>query len=67
MFDLNRNERGEDKYYLGKKEEEIELNIEKLKKTGSFTLRKGITKGLKGKLVASWSREWNSSMVTVEF
>lgn len=32
-----------------------------------FTLRKGITKGRKGKLVASWSREWNSSMVTVEF
>lgn len=32
-----------------------------------FTLRKGMTKGRKGKLVASCSREWNSSMVTVEF
>lgn len=32
-----------------------------------FTLRKGMTKGRRGKLVASCSREWNSSMVTVEF
>lgn len=32
-----------------------------------FTFRKGMTKGRKGKLVASCSREWNSSMVTVEF
>lgn len=34
---------------------------------GVFTLRKGMTKGRRGKLVASCSREWNSSMVTVEF
>lgn len=32
-----------------------------------FTFRKGITKGRRGKLVASWSLEWNSSMVSVEF
>ena len=32
-----------------------------------FTFRKGMTKGRRGKLVASWSLEWNSSMVNVEF
>lgn len=26
-----------------------------------------MTKGRRGKLVASWSLEWNSSMVSVEF
>lgn len=31
------------------------------------TFRKGMTKGRRGKLVASWSLEWNSSMVSVEF
>lgn len=31
------------------------------------TLRKGMTKGRRGKLVASWSLAWNSSMVRVEF
>lgn len=31
------------------------------------TLRNGMTKGRSGKLVASWSLEWNSSMVRVEF
>lgn len=31
------------------------------------TLRKGMTKGRSGKLVASWSLAWNSSMVRVEF
>lgn len=32
-----------------------------------LTFRKGMTKGRRGKLVASWSLEWNSSMVSVEF
>lgn len=31
------------------------------------TFRKGMTNGLNGKLVASCSLEWNSSMVSVEF
>lgn len=31
------------------------------------TFRKGMTKGRRGKLVASCSLEWNSSMVRVEF
>lgn len=28
----------------------------------SLTLRNGMTNGLRGKLVASWSLEWNSSI-----
>ena len=32
-----------------------------------LTFRKGMTNGRRGKLVASWSLEWNSSMVSVEF
>lgn len=32
-----------------------------------FTFRKGTTKGRSGKLVASWSLAWNSSMVSVAF
>lgn len=32
-----------------------------------LTFRKGMTNGLRGKLVASWSFEWKSSMVRVEF
>ena len=33
----------------------------------SHTFRNGMTKGRRGKLVASCSLEWNSSMVNVEF
>lgn len=45
-----------------KKSKQICLNL-----SWTLTLRKGITNGLKGKFVASWSLEWNSSMVKVEF
>lgn len=34
---------------------------------GRLALRNGITKGRRGKFVASWSLQWNSSIVTVEF
>ena len=34
---------------------------------GKFAFRKGITNGLRGKLVASWSWAWNSSIDMVEF
>ena len=32
-----------------------------------YTFKNGMTKGLKGKLVASWSWVWNSSIDIVEF